>query len=175
MGLLALFGLGLRYFFPNWSSVLALLMPLALITFLPVYRRFVLAISPIALVAMQTVGDPLLLGSRLAVIALGVFLYWCAMRWPNSRFGQRPVAFLLIGFIALLVLAGVVAPHSLPYTVLWGLVAALATYLWFIRLCAHRSKFETIERTHPRVDRLPSDLGFHCHAVSQGRRLSSPH
>ena len=130
--LLALFGAGLFYFFPDWPSVLTLLLPLALISFLPEYRRFVLALSPIALLVMQTTGDPVLLGSSLFVIALGVFLYGCAMRFPHSQFGQRPVAFLLAGFSALIVLAGIAAPHSLPYTILWGLVGALASYVWFI-------------------------------------------
>jgi hypothetical protein len=130
--LLAVFGLCLRYFFPDLPSVAAMLLPLALITFMPVYRRFVLAISPIVLVLMESAGNPLLLVSSLAVITLGMFLYWCAMRWPSSPFGRRPVAFLLTGFTALVVLAGIARPHSLPYTIAWSLVAALATYLWFI-------------------------------------------
>jgi hypothetical protein len=130
--LLAVFGLGLRYFLPDLPSVLTLILPLALITFLQEYRRFVLAISPIAIVVMQTANDLLALGLTLAVIALGIFLYWCAMRWPQSRFGQRPVASLLIGFTALIVLARVATLRSWPHLILWGLVGALASYLWFI-------------------------------------------
>ena len=60
--LLAVFGLGMRYFLPNLASVLTLMLPLALITFLSEYRRFVLAITPIAIVVAQTANDPLLLG-----------------------------------------------------------------------------------------------------------------
>jgi len=130
--LLAAFGLGLRYFIPDFPSLLTLLLPLALITFLTEYRRFVLAISPIAIVVMQTVSDPIQLGLALTVIALGIFLYWCAMRWPHARFGQRPVLFLLTGFVALILLARAAQPRSLPYIILWGLVGALATYVWFI-------------------------------------------
>jgi hypothetical protein len=130
--LLAVFGLGLRYFIPDLPSEFTLIVPLALITFLPEYRRFVLAISPIAIVVMQTASDPLQLGLALTVIALGIFLYWCAMRWPHSRFGQRPLLFLLSGFVLLIVLACVAASRSLPYLILWGLVGALASYLWFI-------------------------------------------
>ncbi len=130
--LLAVFGLGMRVFLGDFQSVLILMAPLAAVTFLPEYRRFVLAITPIAFTVMQTVGDPLLLGSSLFVVALGIFLYWCAMRRPKSRFGQRPVAFLLAGFTVLVVLAGIVAPHSLPSVILWDLVGALASYLWFI-------------------------------------------
>jgi len=132
VALLAVFGLGMRVFIPDLWSVLTLMVPLALITFLPEYRRFVLAISPIAFVVVQTNSDPPLLGLTLAVIASAVFLYWCAMRWPRSRFGQRPVLFLLTGFVALILLARAAAPRSLPYLILWGLVGALASYLWFI-------------------------------------------
>lgn len=130
--LLAVFGSGMRYFLPDLPSVLMLMVPLALITFLPEYRRFVLAISPIAIVIMQTATDPLQLGLALTVIALGIFLYWCAVRWPRSRFGQRPVLFLLTGFVALILLAPMAAPHSLSYVILWSLVGTLASYLWFI-------------------------------------------
>jgi hypothetical protein len=130
--LLAAFGSGLRYFFPDMLSILTLLLPLSLIAFLPEYRRFVLAISPIGIAVMQTVGDPLQLGLALTVIALGIFLYGCAVRWPRSHFGQRPVLFLLTGIVALILLARAAAPRSLPYIILWGLVGALASYLWFI-------------------------------------------
>lgn len=130
--LLALFGVGLLYFYHEWSSVLPLLLPLALVSFLPEFRRFVLALSPIALLVMQTIGDPLLLGSSLFVVALGASLYWCAMRWPQSPYGQRPVAFVLAGFAALIVLAGLATPHSLSYMILWELVGASASYVWFI-------------------------------------------
>ncbi len=130
--LLAVFGLGMRYFLPNLASVMTLMLPLALITFLPEFRRFVLAITPIAILVAQTANDPLLLGLTLAVIALGIFLYWCAMRWPKSLFGQRPVLFLLTGFTALILLARAAAPHSLPYLIVWSLVAAVASYVWFI-------------------------------------------
>jgi hypothetical protein len=130
--LLAAFGLGMRYFLPNLASVLTLMLPLALITFLSEYRRFVLAITPIAIVVAQTANDPLLLGLTLAVIALGIVLYLCAMRWPKSLFGQRPVLFLLTGFTALILLARAAVPHSLPYSILWSLVGAVASYVWFI-------------------------------------------
>ena len=130
--LLAAFGLGMRYFLPNLASVLTLMLPLAFITFLPEYRRFVLALTPIAIVVAQTANDPLLLGLTLAVIALGIVLYLCAMRWPKSLFAQRPITFLLSGFTVLILLARAAAPHSLPYLILWGLVGAVASYVWFI-------------------------------------------
>lgn len=130
--LLAAFGLGLRFFFPDVSSVLSLTFPLAIMTFLPEYRRFILAIAPLALVVLQNAHEPLLLGLTLGVIAFGILLYWCAMRWPKSLFGQRPVAFLLTGFTVLIVVACAATPRSLPYSILWSLVGVMASYVWFI-------------------------------------------
>src|SRR5664279_1584908 len=128
---LAAFGLGLRFFL-DLSSALSLTFLLALMTFMPEYRRFILAVTPIAFVVMQTFHDPVLLSLNLAVIALGAFLYWCAMRWPKSWFGQRPVAFLLAGFTVLILLACAATPRSLPYSILWSLVGLMASYVWFI-------------------------------------------
>jgi hypothetical protein len=54
------------------------------------------------------------------------------MRWPKSRFGQRPILFLLTGFTLLILLAGVTKPHSLPYSIAWDLVGLMASYVWFI-------------------------------------------
>jgi hypothetical protein len=130
--LLAVFGLGMRYFLPNLASVLTLMLPLAFITFLPEYRRFVLALTPIAIVVAQTANDPLLLGLTLAVIALGILLYLCAMRWPKSLFAQRPVLFLLTGFSALICLACATTPRSTAYSILWSAVGVVASYVWFI-------------------------------------------
>jgi len=130
--LLAAFGLGMRAFIPDLWSVLMLMVPLALTTFLPEYRRFVLAISPIAFAVVQTDSDPLLLGLTLAVIASAMFLYWCAMRWPQSPFGRRPLVFLLTGTTLLILLACSSHPRSIAYSWLWTLVGVVTTYLWFI-------------------------------------------
>jgi|ERR1019366_1737035 hypothetical protein len=102
---LAAFDLGLRFFLSDLFSALSLTFLLALMTFMPEYRRFILAVTPIAFVVVQTFQDPVLLSLNLAVIALGIFLYWCAMRWPKSWFGQRPISFLLAGFTVLILLA----------------------------------------------------------------------
>ena len=112
--------------------MLSLTFLLALMTFMPEYRRFILAFTPVAFVVLRTFHDPMLLSLNLGVIALGIFLYWCAMRWPNSWFGQRPVAFLLAGFTVLILLACAATPHSLPYSILWSLVGLMANYVWFI-------------------------------------------
>lgn len=130
--MLAAFALGLRYFFHDLSSTLPLTFIFALITFMPEYRRFILAVTPILFVVRQNLQKPLLMGLNLAVIALGILLYWCAMRWPKSRFGRRPIVFLLTGFSALIILACAAAPHSLLYSILWNLVGLMASYVWFI-------------------------------------------
>jgi hypothetical protein len=124
--------LGMRFFLADLIAGLPLALALALITFMPEYRRFILAITPIALVVMQNLYQPLLLGSTLAVIALGIILYWCAMGWPRSRFAQRPLLFLLTSFTFLIVMAGATAPNSLTSSIFWGLVSAMASYVWFI-------------------------------------------
>ena len=81
---------------------------------------------------LQTIHEPLLLAETLSVIVLGMFLYWCAMRWPKSQFGRRPLVFLLTGFSALIVFACATTQHSKSYLVLWTLVGVMATYVWFI-------------------------------------------
>jgi hypothetical protein len=130
--MLAVFGLGIRFFIPSSVSVIVFASIFGLITFIPEYRRFILAVCPITLVIMQTIHDPLLLGSTLTVIILGIFLYWCTMGWPQSRFGKRPITFLLTGFTALILLACAATPHSLTYLILWSLAGAMTSYVWFI-------------------------------------------
>ena len=134
--MLAVFGLEIRFFIPNSVSVIVFASIFGLITFMPEYRRFILAVCPITLVIMQTIHDPLLLGSTLTVIILGIFLYWCAMGWPQSRFGKRPITFLLSGFTGLILLACAATPHSLSVPDFYGAWSALcASYVWFIGLC----------------------------------------
>jgi hypothetical protein len=122
--MLAAFGGGILVFIRDPLSWLAFVLGVTLITFLPARRRLILAVAPILLVVLQTFQKPLLLGLN--------FLYWCAIRWPKSLFGQRPVAFLLGGFSALILLACATAPYSLAYPILWDLVGLMASYLWFI-------------------------------------------
>ena len=130
--MLAVFGAGMRFFVSDSVFVLILAFIFGLMTFMPEYRRFILAVCPIILVVRQTLDDPLLLGLTLDVIFLGIFLYWCAMRWPQSRFGRRPIAFLLTGFTALILLACAATPPFLQYSILWSLVGVMASYVWFI-------------------------------------------
>ena len=153
--MLAAFGLGLCYFLPSPLLTLFFTSMLAFMTFMPEYRRFILAVTPIAMVIIQSFKEPLLLGLNLVVVAFGIVLYWCAMRWPKSRFGQRPVAFLLVGFTALIVFACAATPRSLPYTILWNLVGLMASYVWFIA-------YALIDRSSTPARDLPLQLAtFH--------------
>jgi hypothetical protein len=130
--LLALFSRGLRVFLPNWRSTLIIVLFIALMTFLPEHRRLVLALGSFALLVKEEHWNPLLLCLDMAVIALGVLLYWSAMRWPKSHFGQRPIAFLLTGLTVLILSASAAAPQSFSYSILWPLVGAAVSYVWFI-------------------------------------------
>lgn len=131
LGLLALFGVGLRYL---WDPGYALLLVLALgfTSLFPEYRRAVLALGPVALVVVMNLHAPLQLAATLGVMAGGILLYLCAMRWPKSSFGRRPVAYLVAGLSILICLA-CQAPSGTPFwRVLWAVVSAAAAYFWFI-------------------------------------------
>jgi hypothetical protein len=130
--ILALFCAELRFFFPNWVAPLLFASLVAIITLLPEYRQFVLAIAPLGLVVLQNLRAPLVLGLTLGTVACGMLLYGCARRWPHSRFGQRPILFLLTGFTLLIAAACAAAPGSLAYTLLWSEVRIMVTYVWFI-------------------------------------------
>lgn len=130
--LLMLFGAELRFFIESWNSVTSLSFILGLMTFMPNNRRFILAIAPIVYLIGPHSHELLLLGLTLVVIAIGICLYWCAMRWPKSRFGQRPIVFLLTGFTLLIISACESRPASLTYSVLWTSVSAVSGYVWFI-------------------------------------------
>jgi hypothetical protein len=128
--LLAVFALGLRLFSSDSAGELLVMLGLAAVTFMPEYRRFVLAVAPVAAVVAHS--RPLELETKLAVIAFGMTLYVCVMRWPHSRFGRRPIAYLLTGFSILIVAACMAPAHSMTAEILWSAVAALAGYVWFI-------------------------------------------
>ncbi len=130
--LLAVFGLALRFFVADLTSVFGFAFLYGIITFLPEYRRLVLAVVPVLYVILFGIHTPLQMSATLSVIALGMLLYWCALYWPKSAFGRRPLIFLLSGFSLLIVAACAARPHSLPSSVLWAFVGAMASYLWFI-------------------------------------------
>jgi hypothetical protein len=130
--LLAVFGLGERFFLPDISSVLGLMALVAIITFMPEYRRAVLSAAPVIILCTNSLHKPLAVGMGIAVIVIGMLLYLCAMRWPNSVFGRRPVLFLLSGFSALIAIACTASRNTLIYSILWSAVGVTASYIWFI-------------------------------------------
>lgn len=130
--LLAVFGSAMYFFVRDFSAALWYAFLYGFITFLPEYRRLVLVAVPLLYVVVSGVHKPLQMGTTLSVIGLGMVLYWCAMCWPKSAFGRRPLVFLLSGFSLLIVAAAFVSPDSLSSSVLWALVAAMAGYVWFI-------------------------------------------
>ena len=130
--LLALFALGERYFLPDVTSAFVLIIPLTIMTMMPEYRRAVLAVTPVIIFSLGSFRNPLLFGTTVAVVGTGMLLYLCAMRWPNSLFGRRPILFLLSGFSALIAAACASPQHTLTYSVLWSMVSVMAGYVWFI-------------------------------------------
>jgi len=132
VALLILFGLELSYFHRDSLFVVAMMLFLSVVTLMPEYRRFVLALTPIAIAILSNLHSPLDLGATLLVIASGVVLYWCALRWPKSHFGRRPILYLLSSFSILIALACWTQPKTAAYQLLWALVGALASYVWFI-------------------------------------------
>lgn len=132
VAVLCVFSIEMRYFVPNFASVLAFTFLIGLMTFMPEHRRFVLAVAPLAYVVMSNIHQPVRLGLTLAVIAAGILLYLCAMRWPKSLFGRRPITFLLVGFTALICAACTARAHTRMYVLLWTSVEIMATYVWFI-------------------------------------------
>ncbi|HWE84984.1 MAG TPA: hypothetical protein VG267_08570 [Terracidiphilus sp.] len=128
LALLALFALGERFFLPDVSSVLILTGPIAFITFMPEYRRVVLAAAPVIIFYFR---EPLPFSAGVAVIGTGMVLYLCVMRWPNSAFGRRPIVFLLCGFSALIAIASAASQTRID-PILWTTVSVTSAYLWFI-------------------------------------------
>jgi hypothetical protein len=132
IALLAAFALGLRFFVPDFASTFSFALPFGIITFLPEYRRFVLAVTPALMAIRDTWQDPLVVTATLSVIALGMALYFSVMHWPKSLFARRPIVFLLSGFSLLIVFACYAPLHSRASAILWEFVAAVAGCVWFI-------------------------------------------
>jgi len=130
--LLVVFGLGLRFFVHDLLALATFLLLLGLITFLPKYRRMILAAGPFFVLLGNYFHSPLQMASTFSLVVAGTLLYWCARRWPQSRFGQRPVVFLLDGLALLILCACATTAHSMAYTILWSLVGAAVSYVWFI-------------------------------------------
>jgi hypothetical protein len=130
--LLAVFGCAIRFFLAGLVPAASLTFFYGILTFLPEYRRFILAFVPVFYAVLPDIHDPLRILATLSVIALGMILYWCVLRWPQSAFGRRPLVSLLSGF-SMLIAAACFAAHRFAFdAVLWIFVGALANYVWFI-------------------------------------------
>src|ERR1700728_3375576 len=85
--LLAVFGCAIRFFLAGLVPAASLTFFYGILTHLPEYRRFVLAFVPVFYAVLPDIHDPLRILATLSVIALGMILYWCVLRWPQSAFG----------------------------------------------------------------------------------------
>src|SRR5690242_6364069 len=97
LAIVVIFGLGFAPFMKDPWERLLITASLGFITFLPNLRRILLALATLAVAAIQSRSLHFL-----AVVVLGLLLFWCARRWPQSMFGKRPVAFLLTGYAVLI-------------------------------------------------------------------------
>ncbi|HLK34542.1 MAG TPA: hypothetical protein VKT29_15710 [Terriglobales bacterium] len=127
VALVGAFGLGYGCFLPQPGEWLTVTLTLGLISFLPKWRGILVMAGTLGLAATQ-----MPVRFFLPVAALGLILFWCARRWPQSMFGRRPVAFLLTGF-ALIIVATSRIPQSSPWFFpIWISVGMLTRYVWFI-------------------------------------------
>jgi hypothetical protein len=108
----------------QWASIA---LSLLLLTLLPKWRWNIVAGCTLAVTAIQT-QSPYFLGP----IALGVLLFWCARRWPQSEFSQRPIAFLVVGCSFLIVACSTIPRNSGCFLPAWQAVGLITAYLWFI-------------------------------------------
>jgi hypothetical protein len=137
VALLCLFGAGLMYFrkdIPSWF----VMMPVFVLTsFLPTHRRLILTLGTMSVILRHSVDlqrgfEPGFLVLNLAAISLGMVLFWCARRWPQSLFGRRPIVCLLSGITLLIVCADWATPAGRTGRLLWAAVSVSVAYIWFI-------------------------------------------
>lgn len=104
MVLLALFGLGLWASFGGWLPVTLCLF---VITFIPVKRRLLVTVCTLALTFLVPwIQGPLPLSiiiTFMEIFALAALFFSCAVLWPRSLYGRKPIVFLLCTFSALIV------------------------------------------------------------------------
>jgi len=151
--LLALFGLGLWASMGDW---LPLTLCLAAITFLPTKRRLLVSICTLAftfLVPRIHGSVPLsIIATFVQVFTLAALFFWCAVLWPRSLYGRRPVVFLLCTFSAFIVLGTILSKNERAYTLLWQFLFIFATYVWFIG-------YSLLDANSPKHDNFGLQLG----------------
>jgi hypothetical protein len=140
--LLGMFGSGFWFAndhgLPRWCLIMG---TFTLTTFLPRHRRLILSIGISLLLFRQLFrhgdifrGGIVLtpLAMNLSVIAVGMTLFWCARRWPQSIFGRRPIIFWLSGVTMFIVCIALMKPTGRAGFFLWFAVSAVVGYMWFI-------------------------------------------
>jgi hypothetical protein len=129
-GKLTIWGLFVGFFWFFHQSTLQwtpVALSLLLLTLLPKWRWRIVAVSALAVAAMQTKSPYFLL-----VIAVGVLLSWCARRWPGSEFGRRPITFLIVGCTLMILACSTIPRNSSSFLPAWHAVGLITTYFWFI-------------------------------------------
>ncbi|HYA26123.1 MAG TPA: hypothetical protein VEF05_18320 [Terriglobales bacterium] len=121
------FGLGYGCFLPQPADWLLVALSIALITSFPKSRWKLVAFGTLAVTVVQPAAPYLL-----AAAMLGLLLFWCARQWPQSAFGRRPVASLLIGFSLLMLSCCLIPRQSASFLPAWIAVGMLSKYIWFI-------------------------------------------
>jgi hypothetical protein len=151
--LLALFGLCLSYYGGAWLPIAACL---ALITFFPTHRRFLVTFATLFLaflVPFKASPHPLYSAMLIVLVfGFGAMLFWSAIQWPRSWYGRRPILLLLSGFFVLLIAAYHVQHGTPLYRLLWDFIYVFTTYLWFIA-------FALLDRKSRDCDPLSLQLG----------------
>jgi hypothetical protein len=131
LAILALFGIGAYYLLPHWKP---LILCLAVITALPQYRRILLTVSTLLWACgiwWRWTDHPRLVEAAI-LFTLAALLFWLAILLPNSWFGRRPVATLLIGFALSVFLASHLPRGGSLRAVSWDFLTVAGAYLWFI-------------------------------------------
>jgi hypothetical protein len=140
--LLGMFGTGYWFLTSYALQTLSLIMgTFTLTTFLPKHRRLILSLGVSLLLFRQlfrhsdSLRGRIVLGPlalNLTVIAVGMMLFWCARRWPQSIFGRRPIIFWLSGVTMFIACVAVMRPTGRAGLFLWSGVGTVVNYMWFI-------------------------------------------
>jgi hypothetical protein len=122
-----LFGLGFGVFVPELWERLLVVASLCLMTFFQKWRRILLALSTLLDSFVRTRSL-----YCIVVFAFGLLLFLCARWWPQSKFGKRPVAFLLMGYMLSILVSAAIPRGSALFLPAWSAIGMLSSYIWFI-------------------------------------------
>ena len=168
LALLAIFAAILRLQCPSWLGLCAILVP---ITFLPKYRRVLVACGTLYWLAfhnswcewsmLRKVSERegaavdfaiLVPVAVVALLAFGAAFCWMAFHWRTARLMRRPIILLGICY-AVVLLGACYAPVTHTGRVyLWTAVTMLGSYFWFIG-------YTLLDRNSRDRDPLPLQMG----------------